>query len=139
MRLASSPVIVFWLLMAPANSYLYLSIHYGRLRFVWTQESFVKQGTKMKACETLFAWNPGGTVRVGPLIPANHADWTDPYVYTAGAAYTDVRKLSGTEATAKLLVDFVCMVVRDGVDPLQAHTEFMNIAEYRAAMPDDMP
>lgn len=93
----------------------------------------------MKARESLIAWNYGGDVKIGPLLKDGDADWTKPFIYTGGAAYTDVRGLRGTDSTARLLVDFVCMAVRDKVDPLALHREFMKVDEYRTLMPEDMP
>ncbi len=38
-----------------------------------------------------------------------------------------------------LFIDFHTMVVRDGIDPLAAHQEFLKIDEYRERISPDIP
>jgi hypothetical protein len=111
--------------------------------------------TNMKAHEAMIAWTPArfsqpnapywntrGQVKVGPLLHTDDGgnrdrDWTKGFAYTGGAAFTDRRKLRGDASAKMLLVDFVDMVVRDGIDPLVAHRAFMAIDEYRNSVAED--
>ena len=75
------------------------------------------------------AWNaqgkassPSGAVEVGKST----GDWTDGYNNAQGP---DGRTLD--EKVAHLFIVFHTLVVRDGVDPLKAHREFLKIDEYR--------
>jgi hypothetical protein len=103
--------------------------------------------TKMtiRAHEALLAWTPldctwkagtAGQVKVGPLIAsAHHRDWTDPYLNTGGAAYVHRRSLRGKAALAEVLADFVLLTAVEGLDPVAVHNAFLEIEEYRAAVP----
>ena len=96
----------------------------------------------MRLAEALIAWNPGtDQVRVGPLLRAHDGDWTRSpirYRMTAGAAFTDVRTMTGLLAGHRVMSDFIALVVRDRVDLMAAHREFCKIDEYRAAIPVDV-
>lgn len=111
----------------------------------------------MKAHEALIAWTPAGIgehehdtpywrtrgqVKIGPLLRTDDGgnrdrDWTKGFACTGGAAYTTRRKLRGDASTKMVLVDFVDMVVRDGIEPLVAHRAFMTIDEYRESVAED--
>jgi hypothetical protein len=95
----------------------------------------------MKAAEALIAWTPDSrdAVEVGPLLRAGEADWTEPYDYTGGAAYTTRRKMTGPLATAMVFIEFHTLVVRDGLDPQAVHREFLKIDEFRDHMSPDCP
>jgi hypothetical protein len=92
----------------------------------------------IKASEALIAWTPAeswkeatrGQIKVGRLLQEDETDWTRPYAYTGGAAYTRVRDLEGAGSVAQVFVDFHTVTVRDGIDPKAAHAEFLNIEEY---------
>jgi hypothetical protein len=93
----------------------------------------------MKAKEALIAYNPGtDQIAVGPLIREGDTDWTNPYRYTGGAAYIKVRDLQGDLAKLRLLSEFVGIVGRDKVDLTAALRAFMEIEEFREAIPLDM-
>lgn len=99
----------------------------------------------MKHCEALIAWTPvgfdkktDGMVAVGHLVGKYEPDWTAPYAYTGGAAYIDVRNMSGNESLAKIFIDFHSMIVRDGIDPQVAHKAFLNIDEYAKHISPDI-
>lgn len=86
----------------------------------------------MKANEALIAWPPGSKdeIGVGPLLAVGARDWTHPYRYTGGAAFTQTRDKAGVESVAQVFVDFHTIVVRDGLDPVAVHREFPKIEEY---------
>jgi hypothetical protein len=100
----------------------------------------------MKAHEALIAWTPTylddeptiGQVKVGLLMMADeaHRDWTAPYACTGGAAYLAVRDLRGKASIIRLLVEFIEIVVADGIDPRVAHREFLKVDEYAALFGD---
>lgn len=94
----------------------------------------------MKFLEALIAWNPKydwikrserapGQVMVVP--------WPDkqglsrPLLNTCGACYAGNHQLNEDQIVAKVFVDFHTLVVRDGIDPQDAHRAFLNIDEYR--------
>lgn len=100
----------------------------------------------MKAREALIAWTPqswpsekcyAGQVMIGPLLRDSDGDWTAPCAYTGGAAYTKTRALRRDASALMLFIDFVDMVVRDGIDPLVAHRAFMAADEYREGVAED--
>lgn len=106
----------------------------------------------MKYADALIAWTPGddncllpgqehtrGTVKVGRLLKTGQPDWTDPYAFTGGAAYTHVRDARGDTALACLFIEFQTIVVRDKIDPAVAHKAFWQIEEYRNACASDCP
>jgi hypothetical protein len=75
------------------------------------------------------AWNaqlkaasPNSAVEVGKST----GDWTDGYNNAQGP---EGRTLE--EKVAHMFITFHTLVVRDGVDPLKAHREFLKIDEYR--------
>jgi hypothetical protein len=100
----------------------------------------------MKAYEALVAWTPirmtanptCGKVGVGGLLRGG-ADWTKPFFFTGGAAYTARRTMRGMDAVAMLFVEFNTMVVRDGIDPKIAHEALLVIDEYAEHISLDTP
>jgi hypothetical protein len=104
----------------------------------------------MKAKDALIAWTPvhcewreatRGKVRIGPLLRLGDIDWTDhpvEYSYTGGAAYTEWRKMNPAELLAMVFIEFNTMVVRDGIDPQEAHRAFLAIDEYKTHIAPDM-
>jgi hypothetical protein len=98
----------------------------------------------MKANRALVAWTPasikdGPKVKVGELLSRDaRIDWTDPYLFTGGAAYASRRTMSTAEQVASVFIDFHTMVVRDGVLPEIAHREFLKIDEYRHHIAPDI-
>lgn len=94
----------------------------------------------MKIKDTIIAYNPGtAEIAVGPLLNEGDADWTLPYRYTIGAAFTEVREFTGIKARHRIMSDFIGAVVRDRVDLDAAHRAFWQIEEYRTAIPHDTP
>jgi hypothetical protein len=99
----------------------------------------------MKAHEALIAWTPAdwptgntqGQVKVGPLITKEN-DWTTPFEYTGGAAYTERRDWRGQQSLAQVFIEFHTLVVRDGIDPQVAHEAFLAIDEYAEAISSDI-
>ena len=94
----------------------------------------------MRLAEALIAYNPGtDQIRVGPLSTASSAkDWTVGMERTAGAAYTNVRSLEGLNARAYIMSEFLGIVIRDRVNLDAAHRAFLEIDEYRQALPPDV-
>ena len=96
----------------------------------------------MKLKDALIAYDRNSNqIRVGHLIEGGQTDWTvHPvrYQMTMGAAFFDVRKLTGLAAGHRVMSDFIGVVVRDGVDIAAAHNAFLAIDEYRNAIPEDM-
>jgi len=79
--------------------------------------------------EWQIAWNAqpkaassGSAVEVGKSA----GDWADGYNNAQGP---EGRTLE--EKVAHMFITFHMLVVRDGVDPLKAHREFLKIDEYR--------
>lgn len=101
----------------------------------------------MKAKDALIAWTPydptdetgmAGRVEVGPLLQAGDVDWTKPYSRTGGAKSMATRDMTGMEAIAMLFIEFNTLVVRDGIDPDEAHRAFLVIDEYAEHISPDM-
>jgi len=106
----------------------------------------------MKGNDALIAWTPAnwdiplcaatrGKIRIGPLIQKGEIDWTDhpvEYACTGGAAYTSWRKLKPEALLAMIFIEFNAIVVRDGIDPQDAHRAFLTIDEYRTHIAPDM-
>jgi hypothetical protein len=70
-----------------------------------------------------------GAVEVG-----EHPDttgWTDPYDQTITCCEFGRGGLELSSKIAALFIDFHALVVRDGIDPLALHREFLKIEEYR--------
>jgi len=102
----------------------------------------------MKASEALIAWTPKtdvwdgdprqGRIQVGKLLRDDERDWTSPYAYTGGAAYTVVRDMKGWQSIGMLFIEFHTIVTRDGLDPAVAHEAFLKIDEYRQRISPDI-
>lgn len=100
----------------------------------------------MKALEAMIAWNPvsidipgkiPGEIRVGPW--PDDKGWSDNHIMTMGACLLSRHKLPAETVALLVLADFHSCVVRDGIDPLKAHAEFLKIDEYRARISPDSP
>ena len=92
----------------------------------------------LDAREAMYAWTPSkyddGKMPPGSILIDRWPDpygWSDPYLYTAGACFTRQRSLDDKRLAYQLLFDFHSMVVRDGIDPMEAHKEFLKIRQYR--------
>lgn len=81
----------------------------------------------MRFKEAMIVWNVGGEVDV--------VAWPD----VEGACFSATDKLNSDEVVAQVFIDFHTLVVRDGIDPLKAHAEFMKIDEYRERISEDIP
>ena len=78
-----------------------------------------------------------GSVEVGPW--PDTTGWSTKYQSTSGACYSDRRHSDLTAQVALLFVDFNTLVVRDGIDPQRAHTEFLKIQDYCERISPDTP
>lgn len=104
----------------------------------------------MKASEAIVAWTPNrghwadketaGMVAVGPFMDAaSDVDWTAVYAMTGGAANVSRRKMKGPLQKMMVFVEFNTLVVRDGIDPNDAHKAFLKIDEYAETISPDIP
>lgn len=91
----------------------------------------------MRFKESMIAWNPRGEVLV--VAWPDKARRAEHLRYTVGACFSATDKLSPDEVVAQVFIDFHTLVVRDGIDPLKAHAEFMKIDEYRERISEDIP
>ncbi|MEC5291568.1 MULTISPECIES: hypothetical protein [unclassified Aurantimonas] len=98
----------------------------------------------MKALEAMIAWNPkdwsrsggvAGAIEIGPW--PDKFGWSDRYALTVGACLLERHNLTPEIIAMLTFVDFHTCVVRDGVDPLQAHLEFIKIDEFRERVSPD--
>lgn len=63
----------------------------------------------MKFTEIMVAWEPEATrIKVGPW--PDRSGWSDDYLFTTGACYTDVRHMPPEILRARVLSDFVAVV-----------------------------
>ena len=86
----------------------------------------------------MVAWNPGsGEVDIGPW--PDRIGWSDAYQMTSGGCNADRHKMTAEGKVMMLFIDFHKLVVRDGVDPQNAHREFLKIDEYRRRIGLDIP
>lgn len=93
----------------------------------------------MKLADALIAWNPASDqVRVDALALNWRVRWDEGFLMSTGGCCAEVRSLSPDEARARVLSEFVGLVVRDRVDIAAAHREFLKIEEYRDAIPEDL-
>lgn len=58
---------------------------------------------------------------------------------TGGACCRHVQEARGVKAAFHLMTEFHTIVVRDGVDPQEAHQAFLVIDEYRRRIAPDIP
>jgi hypothetical protein len=92
----------------------------------------------------MVAWNPNHSTRaldrLGKLKPdgaieigkwPDKTGWSSAYDSTDGCCDTQRHKFSIDGKVAQMFIDFHTLVVRDGIDPLVAHREFLKIDEYR--------
>ncbi len=91
----------------------------------------------MNLNETMIAWNPGAEIMVGPW--PDRTDWAQGLRWTAGACFSEQRDSNPSEQVTQMLLGFHACVVRDGIDPQDAHREFLKIAEYRKRIAPDIP
>ena len=102
----------------------------------------------MRMREAMTAWTPNrepwaedektrGSVKIGPLLNGG-SDWTEPYSFTGGAAYTRQRDAGALEGALWALIEFHTMVVRDKIDPQTAHEAFLAIDDYRWIISEDI-
>lgn len=103
----------------------------------------------MKYTELMLAWTPPwkwldessqffvtkGLVEVGPW--PDKTRWSRIFLNTGGACYRDLHEMNDDELSLRLFIDFNTLVVRDKIDPQQAHNEFLKIDEYRKRIAPD--
>ena len=78
-------------------------------------------------------------IKVSPLVNGRLCKNLDHYGMTTGAAYVWVRSATNDELQSFLKAEFIAAVFRDGVCPRAAYHAFMQIDQFRQAVPDDMP
>ena len=99
----------------------------------------------MKLAETMIAWTPRhdfladrptfGRVEAGPH--PDRGGWSRAFFSTGGACMSDWREADEAGRLALLFILFNTLVIRDEIDPAEAHRAFLAIDEYRAAIPPD--
>ena len=102
----------------------------------------------MKYVESMIAWAPAtrkpsrrrsarpGSVKVVPWPDTNGL--ASEYPCTVGACFTWLRELSKHKREKLLFIDFHTLTVRDGINPADAHREFLKIDEYRRLIAPDI-
>ena len=78
-------------------------------------------------------------IKVSPILDEISYKSLDHFRMTTGAAYVWVRTGNNAELKSFLKAEFIAAVFRDGVCPLAAYRAFMQIDQFRQAVPDDMP
>ena len=90
----------------------------------------------MRYRDCMIAWNPNGGVAVGPC---DSSGWDRPYRMTGGGSYTITKKWSAIRCAAQVMCDYNTLTVGHGIDPAEAHREFLKIDEYRFPIPCGLP
>ena len=78
-------------------------------------------------------------IEVSPLVNGRRRCNLDHFRMTTGAAYGWVRTGTNDELQSFLKAEFIAAVFRDGVCPRAAYRAFMQIDQFRQAVPEDMP
>jgi|SRR4051812_16194257 hypothetical protein len=77
-----------------------------------------------------------GTILVDRL--GSDSYWNDKFLFTGGFCYTDRHRMNLEQQIMMMFIDFHTCVVRDGIDPMAAHREFLKIGEYRRRISPDI-
>lgn len=77
-----------------------------------------------------------GSIEIGPW--PDTTGWSDRYAFTTGCCYIDRHKRSLEHKVMMAFIDFHTMVIRDGIDPQDAHQQFLKIDEYRNHISPDI-
>lgn len=99
----------------------------------------------MKQLAAIIAWTPASWADLKPetagkvaIVPfPDEAGLSDPYAMTGGACYRARHKMPEWQRIAMLFIEFNTIVVRDGIDPQEAHRAFLAIDEYRLKIAPD--
>ena len=92
----------------------------------------------MKLKEALIAWDPdSGKVKVGYW--PDKTGWSKEYLMSGGACYTEYRDANEKEAMLYIHRDMTTLVIRDNINPLIVHNEFLKIEEYEKCLTPDTP
>jgi hypothetical protein len=99
----------------------------------------------MKQLEAMIAWTPKHWADVKPDTAGkvvvvrfpNEAGLSDRYAMTGGACYAEQHRAPEWQRIAMLFIEFNTIVVRDGIDPQEAHHAFLAIDEYRLKIAPD--
>ena len=97
--------------------------------------------------EWIVAWNPAsadssdhapalpraGQIKVGLNVPDR---WAMLYEFSSGSCDLSRCKMTAEGKTLMMMIDFHKLVVRDGIDPQDAHQQFLKINEYRRLWDD---
>jgi len=78
-------------------------------------------------------------IKVSPILDDIGCRSLDHFRMTTGAAYAWVRTGNNDELKSFLKAEFIAAVFRDGVCPRAAYRAFMQIDQFRHAVPLDMP
>ena len=78
-------------------------------------------------------------VSVSPLVNGRLRENLAHFEMTTGAAYVWVRHATNVHLQSFIKAEFIAAVFRDGLCPRAAYHAFMQIDQFRQAVPDDMP
>ena len=78
-----------------------------------------------------------GEILVAPL--GDNVYWSQRYANVIGMCETERHMMSLSEKVMMMFIDFHTVVVGDGIDPQNAHREFLKIDEYRKRISPDIP
>ena len=82
--------------------------------------------------------NPdSGEVEVGPW--PDYTRWSRSYSMTSGCCHMNRHEMTSEGKAMRLFLDFHALVVRSGINPQDAHREFLKIDEYRRRIDRDIP
>ena len=90
----------------------------------------------MNLTNTMICWDVGGEVALVPW--PDKRGLSDKYQRSTGACYDVVRQGNFEQRKCRAFIDAMTLIVRDGCEPKEVHTAFMNIEEYVDGLPDDM-
>lgn len=86
----------------------------------------------------MLCWNPGSAEVA--LIPwPDFRNLSEPYSRSSLAAFSDLHDMDFSERRAKVFVEALHLIVRDGCEPAAVHRALSALAEYRDGCADDMP
>lgn len=98
------------------------------------------------AKNTMLCWNPtwldedlGYELGKVALVPWPGRGRGKEYRMSSLACDVDVRESSFKQRKAKVFMDAIHLIVRDGIDPEVVHQALLGLEEYRDGCSDDMP
>jgi hypothetical protein len=75
----------------------------------------------------------------GEIIVVRHGTHVSKrYLFSTGVCFTEQTSMAHEQQVLQMFLDFHTIVVRDGIDPQDAHREFLKIREYRRRISPDI-